>query len=111
MQTSRRERISYYLYFFGQNMFYMIIASYISIFLLNHGVSETLAASVIFAPQIWDVINDVIFGRIVDKCHFKGGKFMPWLKVSWILIPLTTIFIYPRHNSCSIHSCALQKNR
>lgn len=94
MQTSRRERISYYLYFFGQNMFYMIIASYISIFLLNHGVSETLAASVIFAPQIWDVINDVIFGRIVDKCHFKGGKFMPWLKVSWILIPLTTIFIY-----------------
>ncbi len=103
MQTTKRERISYYLYFFGQNMFYMIIASYISIFLLNHGVSETVAASVIFAPQIWDVINDVIFGRIVDKCHFKGGKFMPWLKVSWFLIPLTTIFIYcmPDHISIS----------
>ncbi|WP_029231710.1 MFS transporter [Butyrivibrio sp. VCB2006] len=94
MQTTKKERISYYLYFFGQNMFYMIIASFISVFLLNHGVSETVAASVIFAPQIWDVINDVIFGRIVDKCHFKGGKFMPWLKVSWFLIPLTTVFIF-----------------
>ena len=35
MQTTKRERISYYSYFFGQNLFYMIIASYISLFLLN----------------------------------------------------------------------------
>ena len=101
MQTTKSERLSYYLYFFGQNLFYMIIASYISIFLLNHGISETVAASVIIAPQIWDVINDVIFGRIVDKCHFKGGKFLPWLKISWLFIPLTTIFIFcmPDHLS------------
>ena len=46
MQTTKRERISYYSYFFGQNLFYMIIASYISLFLLNHGVNEALAASV-----------------------------------------------------------------
>ncbi len=107
MQTTKAERVSYYLYFFGQNMFYMIIASYISIFLLNHGVSEAVAASVIFAPQIWDVINDVIFGRIVDKCHFKGGKFLPWIKVSWFLIPLTTIFIYWMPDGISVSAkCA-----
>jgi len=94
MQTNRLERGSYYLYFFGQNLFYMIIASYITLFLLNQGISEAIAASVIIAPQIWDVINDVIFGRIVDKAHLKGGKFLPWLRISWFLIPLTTIFIY-----------------
>lgn len=101
MQTAKRERISYYFYFFGQNMFYIIIVSYISLFLLNHGISEKLAASVIIAPQIWDVINDVIFGRIVDKCHLKGGKFLPWLKISWFLIPLTTVMIFcmPQHIS------------
>ncbi len=102
MQTTKGERISYYLYFFGQNMFYIIIASFTSIFLLNHGVSETAAASVIFAPQIWDVINDVIFGRIVDKCRFKSGKFLPWVRVSWLLIPLTTIFIYSMPDSISV---------
>lgn len=102
MQTSKRERFSYYLYFFGQNLFYMIIASYVSLFLLNHGIPEALAASVIFAPQIWDVINDIIFGRIVDKCHMKGGKFLPWLKISWVLIPLTTIFIFCMPKELSI---------
>ncbi|WP_026488559.1 MFS transporter [Butyrivibrio sp. XBB1001] len=107
MQTSKRERISYYLYFFGQNMFYMIIASYISLFLLNHGISEKVAASVIIAPQIWDVINDIIFGRIVDKCHLRGGKFMPWLKISWFLIPLTTVFIFCMPQGLSISAkCA-----
>ncbi len=102
MQTSRFERISYYSYFFGQNLLYIIIASYVSLFLLNHGINETLAASVIFAPQIWDVINDIIFGRIVDKAHLKGGKFLPWLKISWLLIPATTIFIFCMPESLSV---------
>ena len=93
-QTTRAERLSYYIYFFGQNLFYMIIASYISLFLLNQGLETELVATVILAPQIWDVINDIIFGRIVDKAHLKGGKFLPWLKISWICIPATTILIF-----------------
>ena len=101
-QTTKKERLSYYLYFFGQNLFYMIIASYITLFLLNQGINEALAASVIIAPQIWDVINDVIFGRIVDKAHLKGGKFLPWLKISWILIPATTIFIFCMPSSLTV---------
>lgn len=102
MQTSRKERLSYYSYFFGQNLFYMIIASYISLFLLNQGIGEALAASVVIAPQIWDVINDILFGRIVDKAHLKGGKFMPWLKISWFCIPATTIFIFCMPETLSV---------
>lgn len=102
MQTTKKERLSYYSYFIGQNLFYIIIASFISLFLLNHGVSEAVAASVVIAPQIWDVINDLIFGRIVDKAHLKGGKFMPWLKISWLCIPATTIFIFCMPESLSV---------
>ncbi len=102
MQTTRKERLSYYSYFFGQNLFYMIIASYVSLFMLNQGIHEALAASVVIAPQIWDVINDIIFGRIVDKAHLKGGKFMPWLKISWICIPATTVFIFCMPESLSV---------
>lgn len=102
MQSSKKERLSYYSYFIGQNLFYIIIASFISLFLLNHGVSEAIAASVVIAPQIWDVINDLIFGRIVDKAHLKGGKFMPWLKISWFCIPATTIFIFCMPDSLSV---------
>lgn len=94
MQTSRFERASYSMYFFGQNIFYIIIATYVSTFLLNMGMDESLAAVVCLAPQIWDIINDILFGIIVDKANLKGGKFLPWLKISWIFIPLTTIMLF-----------------
>lgn len=93
-QTSKFERASYSAYFFGQNIFYIIIATYVSTFLLNMGMAEALVAVVCIAPQVWDIINDIIFGIIVDKVNMKGGKFLPWLKISWIFIPATTIFLF-----------------
>lgn len=93
-QTSRFERASYSAYFFGQNVFYTIIATYVSVFLLNMGLGEATAAVVLIAPQVWDIINDIIFGIIVDKTNMKKGKFLPWLRISWILIPLTTCALF-----------------
>ncbi len=93
-QTSRLERASYSAYFFGQNIFYVMIATYVSTFLLNMGMAEALAAVVCIAPQVWDIINDIIFGIIVDKAKLRGGKFLPWLKISWIFIPATTLLIF-----------------
>ena len=93
-QTTRLERAAYSAYFFGQNIFYVIIATYVSTFLLNMGMTEALAAVVCLAPQIWDIINDIVFGIIVDKVNLKGGKFLPWLKISWIFIPVTTLMLF-----------------
>jgi Na+/melibiose symporter-like transporter len=93
-QTTRLERAAYSAYFFGQNIFYVIIATYVSTFLLNMGMSEAVAAVVCLAPQIWDIINDIVFGIIVDKANLKGGKFLPWLKISWIFIPATTLLLF-----------------
>ena len=28
---------------------------------------------------VWDGINDPIMGFIVEKCHFKSGKYKPWI--------------------------------
>jgi Na+/melibiose symporter-like transporter len=93
-QTSVGERFSYYSYFFGQNLFYTIVASYVSVFLLNMGFDEKIAALVLIAPQIWGALNDIIFGVLVDKIKFKKGRFLPWLRISWIAIPLATIFVF-----------------
>lgn len=93
-QTTRFERASYSAYFFGQNIFYIIISTYVSTFLLNMGMREALAAVVCIVPQVWDIINDILFGIIVDKAKLKGGKFLPWLKISWIFIPATTLLLF-----------------
>ncbi|MBP5159185.1 MAG: MFS transporter [Lachnospiraceae bacterium] len=94
LQTTKLERASYSAYFFGQNIFYTIIATYVSIFLLNMGLGEETAAIVLIAPRAFDIVNDIIFGIIVDRSNLKGGKFLPWLKISWVLIPLTTCLLF-----------------
>ena len=100
-QTRRIERVSYSSYFIGQNIFYMLITSFIALFLLNKGIDEATTAIILLVPRIWDAINDPIFGIIVDKAKLKGGKFLPWLKLSWILIPIFTIFIFCMPDSLS----------
>lgn len=101
MQTSKIERGSYYSYFFGQNLFYMMVASFITLFLINQGINEALAAAILVVPQIFDVIKDVVFGVIVDKVRFKRGKFIPWLKMGWIGVPIATVFIFSMPESLS----------
>lgn len=93
-QTTAFERASYSAYFFGQNIFYIIIASYVSTFLLNMGMAEKYVAVVCIAPQVWDIINDIVFGIIVDKANLKGGKFLPWIRISWLFIPATTLLLF-----------------
>lgn len=93
--TSSKERKSYYLYFAGQNMIYSLVTSFLTTYLLFLGVDPTKSGVVMIIVKIWDAVNDTIFGVIFDKVKFKSGKkFIPWLKISTALIPVTTIMLF-----------------
>lgn len=93
-KTTGIERSSYALYFFGQNIFYIIIYMYLSTYFMDVGIPALTVAGLVLVVKIWDAINDPIFGGIVDKIKFKKGKFLPWLKISLFFIPLSTIFMF-----------------
>ncbi|HWS29478.1 MAG TPA: glycoside-pentoside-hexuronide (GPH):cation symporter [Clostridia bacterium] len=93
-QTSGTERISYGAYFFGQNIFYFILTQFFGPFMTDIGITAATAAVIMMVVKVWDAVNDPIFGGIVDRVHFKKGKFVPWLRISLILIPLSTIFLF-----------------
>lgn len=94
-QTNPAERKSYYMYFFGQNMIYAMIASYLTTFLLLIGVDPVKSAAVMLVVKVWDAVNDAIFGVIFDKVQFKSGKkYIPWLKIACALTPAATIAIF-----------------
>ena len=101
-QTSRGERMSYGLYFIGQNIFYMLVTAFAALFMMNRGLSEVAVAGILIAPKIWDAVNDPIFGIIVDKAHFRSGRFIPWLRLSWILIPAFTVLMFAMPDSLSM---------
>ena len=100
--TKPGERIAYVIYFIGQLIFYVIVSSYTLVYLLNAGISEVTAGAILLIPKIVDAIDDTFFGILVDKVRFKKGRFLPWIKLASILMPLATIFFFSLPASASM---------
>jgi sugar (glycoside-pentoside-hexuronide) transporter len=93
--TTFGERVSYWTYFVGQNIYYNITAVYISTYLAMQGINLGKVALVLLIVKIWDAVNDPIFGFIFDKVKFKNGqKSLPWLRIATALIPVVTIVLF-----------------
>ena len=96
--TEPTERMSYYSYFAGQNMIYTLFNVCLTTYLLFLGIDPIKSATVMLIVKVWDAVNDTLFGAIFDSIKFKSGKkYLPWLRISTILIPIATIltFIIP----------------
>ena len=93
--TTFKERLCYWTYFVGQNIYYNITAAFISTYLAMQGIHLGKVALVLLIVKIWDAVNDPIFGYIFDKVKFKSGlKSLPWLRIAVLLIPIVTIFLF-----------------
>ena len=93
--TTKKERVSYWTYFIGQNVYYNITAAFISTYLAMQGIDLAKVAIVLLIVKIWDAVNDPIFGYIFDRVKFKSGlKSLPWLRISTALIPVVTIILF-----------------
>ena len=100
--TEPIERASYYSYFAGQNMIYTLFNVCLTTYLLFLGIDPLKSATIILIVKVWDAVNDTLFGAIFDLIKFKSGKkYLPWIKISTILIPLATIltFVIPSNSS------------
>ncbi len=93
--TEPLERGSYYSYFAGQNMIYTLFNGCLATYLLFLGIDATKTATVMLVVKIWDAVNDTLFGMIFDSIKFKSGrKYLPWLRVSTVLIPIVTVLTF-----------------
>ena len=92
--TSRSERASVGLYAFGTILSYYMIMSYLQLYMTDIGISAVAVGIIFIFAKVWDAINDPIFGVMVDKVSLKGGKYRPWIRISSIAIPLTTILLF-----------------
>ena len=78
--VTKREKISYGLYFMGQNVFYGLVG-YMTTYFTDIGITAALVAIVALITKVWDAINDPIIGALIDaRKSTKGGRFIPWIK-------------------------------
>lgn len=89
-----KEKISYWVYFLGQNMFYGLVAINMQTFFSDVGITAAAIAVIMFFTKLWDAVNDPLLGIIVDKVHFKSGRFLPWLRISMPLLTVSSVFFF-----------------
>lgn len=93
-QVTKKEFVSYCLFFLGQNILWGY-AGYIETFLTDIGIAAARAAALLIIPKLWDAVNDVLFGYILDRYTFKNGeKFKPWIKIGVSAIGITTVALF-----------------
>ncbi len=93
--TTFKERLSYWTYFVGQNVYYNITFLFLSTYLAMQGIALWKVSIVLLIVKVWDAVNDPIFGYVFDRVKFKSGlKSLPWLRLSVLLIPFVTIAVF-----------------
>ncbi len=93
-QTSKKERAAYCLFFLGQNILWGY-AGYVETFLTDIGISAATAAAILLLPKLWDALNDVLFGYLMDRFTFRNQqKFLPWVRIGTSAIGITTVALF-----------------
>jgi sugar (glycoside-pentoside-hexuronide) transporter len=93
--TSKKERVGYYSYFFGQNIIYLFVTMFLSIYFTNSlGIPAAIVGTILLLARIWDAINDPLLAIMVEKSNLKSGKFKPWIKAVAFLVPISTILMF-----------------
>lgn len=49
---------------------------------------------IVIVLRIWDGLNDPIMGFIIEKCHFKSGKYRPWIWTGAVLNSIVVILMF-----------------
>ena len=76
--VSWKERISYGLGDTASNLVFMMITFYLLYFYTDvFGISAAAVATMFLVARVWDAINDLIMGIIIDKTKTKWGKCRP----------------------------------
>jgi len=82
----------------GRDAAYALVSMYLMTYIqytMKLSVAQFAAISgIIVACLIWDAINDPLMGIIIENCHFKFGKYKPWILAGCILNALVIIALF-----------------
>ena len=86
----------------GQGIINQFVGGFYQVYLTGIGITAYAVGILFLVARVWDAVNDPIFGAIVDKANFRGGKFLPWLRLGNILLPLAVLLLFAIPNELTI---------
>ena len=87
---------------------YQLVSAFLITYITFAGLLDTASESTYLAQmgvinviliicRIWDGINDPIMGWIIEKFHFKWGKYKPWILIGAIFNTIVVLTLFLAH--------------
>lgn len=93
--ATRFERISYDMFFTGQNIVFMVLSTFLGVYYTGTlGIPATVVAAILLVARIWDAFMDPLLATIIERSNLKSGKFRPWVLMAAITVPLLTVLCF-----------------
>ncbi len=91
-----RDKIGYAMGDMGCGFSFQLVATFMQLFYLQYiGIRATDYAVIIVISKLWDAVNDVLIGNLVDTKRIgKKSKYMPWILLGGIGLVFLTVMIF-----------------
>lgn len=93
-----RTKWSYCVGATGRDAAYALVSMYLILYVqytmnLTSAQFAAISAAMI-ACMVWDAINDLLMGIIIENTHFRWGKFKPWILMGCIANAIVIVCIF-----------------
>ncbi len=90
------DKVGYAMGDMGCNFSFQLISTYMQLYYMQYiGVSAEHYAAIILISKLWDAINDILIGNMVDTKRIgKGSKYMPWIIFGGATLIIFNVMIF-----------------
>lgn len=93
-----RTKWSYCIGATGRDAAYALVSMYLMLYVqytmkLTTVQYATISICMIIC-MVWDAVNDLLMGIIIENTHFKMGKFKPWILIGCILNAIIIVCLF-----------------
>ncbi len=98
MSLTKKTKWSYCVGAVGRDAAYALVSMYLILY-VQYTMNLTTAqfaviSAAMVACMVWDAINDLMMGIIIENAHMKMGKFKPWILLGAILNAAVIIALF-----------------
>ncbi len=91
-----QDKLGYAMGDMGCGFSFQLVATFMQLFYMEYiGISGEAYAAIILLSKIFDAINDIVIGNLVDtKRLSKKSKYMPWILIGAVTLVIFNVMIF-----------------
>ncbi len=91
-----QDKLGYAMGDMGCGFSFQLVATFMQLFYMQYiGVSEEAYAIIIILSKVFDAINDIVIGNLVDTKRIgKKSKYMPWILIGAVTLVIFNVMIF-----------------